>query len=307
MTPEVLLAVSGMFVTVAILAGSTASWWLARNAPEQRRLRNLAPVSTTGVVAVTEKGALTEGVDATLANLSRYVPKSPKEMSRLQRRLARAGYPQYKSVIYYSLAELILPVALALLVVLIVGLQRGWIFALLAGGIGYLMPSFYIGKKTKQRQKAIQNGLPDALDLLTVCVEAGSGLDQAVVKTCDELHIAHPALATEMRFVTTEIRAGKPRAEAFKNFAARTGVEDVRALVSVLAQTDRFGTSIAQALRTHAETSRTKRRQRAEERAGKVGVKLVFPLALCLFPALYIVCFGPVVVQVYRAFFTSGM
>jgi tight adherence protein C len=136
--------------------------------------------------------------------------------------------------------------------------------------------------------------------MLTVCVEAGSGLDQAISKASDELEIAHPALARELKLVTTEIRAGKPRLDAFKNFAQRTGVDDVRSLVSMLAQTDRFGTSIGLALRTHAETSRTKRRQRAEERAGKVGVKLVFPLALCLFPALYIVCFGPAAIRIYR-------
>ena len=118
-----------------------------------------------------------------------------------------------------------------------------------------------------------------------------------------ELEISHPELAEELRVINTEVRAGKPRLEAFRNFAQRTGVEDVRSLVSMLTQTDRFGTSIGDALRVHSETSRTKRRQEAEERANKVGVKLVFPLALCLFPALYIVCFGPVVVKVYHAFF----
>ena len=127
------------------------------------------------------------------------------------------------------------------------------------------------------------------------------------MKASEELQIAHPVLAEELRYVTTEMRAGKPRLEAFKNFAQRTGVDDVRTLVAMLTQTDRFGTSIGQALRTHAETSRTKRRQRAEERAAKVSVKLVFPLALCLFPALYVVCFGPVVVQIYRAFIEHGV
>ena len=116
------------------------------------------------------------------------------------------------------------------------------------------------------------------------------------MRASDELEIALPALAQELRIVTTEIRAGKPRLEAFQGLAKRTGVDDVRALVAMLTQTDRFGTSIAQALRTHAATSRTKRRQRAEERAAKVGVKLVFPLALCLVPALYVVCLGPVVI-----------
>jgi tight adherence protein C len=246
-----------------------------------------------------------ESPDANLSRLRRLLPKSPKDMSRLQRRLAKAGYPHFQATVYYSLAELILPVAFGFAVIAAIGVRTGWIFALLAAALGYMMPGLWVGRRVEARKKAIQNGLPDALDLITVCVEAGSALDQALVKASDELHLAHPALTDELRMVTTEIRAGKPRLEAFKNFSERTGVEDVRSLVSVLTQTDRFGTSISQALRTHAVTSRTKRRQRAEERAGKVGVKLVFPLALCLFPALYIVCFGPVVVRIYHAFFVG--
>ena len=151
--------------------------------------------------------------------------------------------------------------------------------------------------------KAIENGLPDALDLIIVCIEAGSSLDQAIVKASDELEITHRPLAHEMRMITTEIRAGKPRLEAFTNFAQRTKVPDVRSLVTMLTQTDRFGTSVSQALRIHAETSRTKRRQRAEERAAKIGVKLVFPLVLCIFPAVYVVCIGSAVVAIYRGLF----
>ena len=224
-------------------------------------------------------------------------------MSRLQRRLTRAGYPHYRSVIIYSVAELLLPVTAFFSVVWLLGWTTGIVPALLAAGVMYVVPSLYVGRKTNHRKKLIRNGLPDALDLLTVCVEAGSGLDQAIVKASQELQVSHPILAEELRLVTTEVRAGKPRLEAFRNLAQRTGVEDIRSLVSMLTQTDRFGTSIGDALRVHSETARTKRRQEAEERANKVGVKLVFPLALCLFPALYVVCFGPVVVKIYRAFF----
>ena len=167
--------------------------------------------------------------------------------------------------------------------------------------LGYLVPDVVLTRATRHHQKAIQNGLPDAIDLIVVCVEAGSSLDQAIMRASEELEIALPALARELRTVTNEIRAGKPRLEAFQGLAKRTQVDDVRALVTMLTQTDRFGTSIAQALRTHASTSRTKRRQRAEERAAKVGVKLVFPLALCLVPALYVVCLGPVVIRILRA------
>jgi tight adherence protein C len=174
--------------------------------------------------------------------------------------------------------------------------------AMCFGGLAYLTPALVVRRQTKARQKAITNGLPDVLDLLIVCIEAGSALDQSIVKASEELELAHPLLARELQLISTEIRAGKSRLEAFQNFSQRTGVEEVRSLVTMLIQTDRFGTSVSQALRTHADTSRVKRRQRAEERAAKVGVKLVFPLVFCVFPAVYMVCIGPVGIQIYRAF-----
>jgi tight adherence protein C len=150
-----------------------------------------------------------------------------------------------------------------------------------------------LGRMIERRRQAITDGLPDVLDLLIVCLEAGSSLDQAIVRATEELYLAYPALGEELKMLTAETRAGKPRIEAFKNLEARTKNEDVKSLVAMLVQTDRFGTSVSQALRTFAEVSRTKRRQRAEERAAKIGVKMVFPLVLCLFPALYVVTLGP--------------
>jgi len=233
------------------------------------------------------------------------VPKSPKEMKRLQRRLALAGYHDSRAMLVLAAAKLITPVVFAAATVALLGLHRGWIVALFTGAIGYLLPGIAVSRQIERRKTQIANGLPDALDLLIVCVEAGCGLDQALLKASDELALTYPPLAAELRMITTEVRAGKPRLEAFKNFAARTKVDDVRSLVSLLVQTDRFGTSIAQALRTHADTARTKRRQRAEERAAKVGVKMVFPLVLFLFPALYVVILGPAVIQFLRVFLTA--
>jgi tight adherence protein C len=303
MAPELLLTAVAVFVAVALASVLGATWLLERNAPERRRLRSLigVPAATTGVVVPL---SLTTSLDPMLARLSRLMPRSSKDMSRLQRRLARAGFAQPAAAAYYAATEVLLPLGAGLLAFVLSG---NFAVAILVAVIGCALPILFVRRKTSQRQKAIQNGLPDALDLITVCVEAGSGLDQAIIRASLELDLVHPALAEELRFITTETRAGKPRAEAFANFAKRTGVDDVRALVAMLNQTDRFGTSITQALRTHADTSRTKRRQRAEERAGKIGVKLVFPLAFCLFPALYIVCFGPVVVKIYRAFFTGSL
>ena len=300
MAPELLLAVVGVFVAVAITAAMTTSWALTRNSPEKRRLRAIG--QPAGATLVMDAPRLSTVPDPALSRMSRMLPKSPKEMSRLRRRLTQAGYPSFAAVVWFSIAEIALPLILGVVTLMLLGVRTGLLPAAFVAVVGYVAPSFYIGYRVGQRQKAIRNALPDALDLLTVCVEAGSGLDAAVAKAAEELRIAHPALAHEMALITTEIRAGKPRPEAFQNFARRTGVDEVRTLVSMLAQTDRFGTSVADALRVHAETSRTKRRQYAEERAGKVGVKLVFPLVLCLFPALYVVCFGPVVVQIYRTF-----
>jgi tight adherence protein C len=170
-----------------------------------------------------------------------------------------------------------------------------------------MAPNLWLSRAIEARKTVIRNGLADAIDLMIVCVEAGSGLDQAISRVAEELALPYPALARELEIMVSEMRAGKPRLEAFKNFADRTKVDDVRSLVAMLVQTDRFGTSVGQALRTHAETSRTKRRQRAEERAAKLGVKLLFPLVFCLFPAFYVVVLGPSAVRIWREIVWGGL
>jgi tight adherence protein C len=298
---ELVLSVVGVFACVALVTGLTATAMFERATPERKRLRDLGTATNTQLVL--EPTMLAEVPNPLLQKLSMAMPRSPKNMSSLRRRLVRAGYYDLRTAILFGVAELVSPVIFGLATVSFLGWTDGWILALIAAVFGYLLPGFWLQRKTSQRQRAIHNGLPDALDLFIVCMEAGSSLDQAIVKASEELEISHPALTHELRTITTEIRAGKPRLEAFKNFANRTGVDDVRSLVAMLVQTDRFGTSVSQSLRTHASTSRTKRRQQAEERAGKISVKLVFPLVLCLFPAVYLVCMGPVVIKIYRAFF----
>jgi tight adherence protein C len=284
---------------VALLSGLVVTQVLGRMAPATRRLRDLAPnVGTTASGVV-----LTDTPDPTLERLSRTLPKSPKEMNRLRARLVSAGYYDLSTAIYYSSARFVLPVALSVPWLVLLPVTDGWPVAMCFAGIGAMLPDLWLRKRIRAHAKAITNGLPDVLDLLIVCIEAGSALDQAIVKASEELDLTHPALTRELRLITTEIRAGVSRLEAFQNFAQRTNVEDVQTLVTMILQTDRFGTSIAKALRTHADTSRTKRRQRAEERAKKVGVKLVFPLVFCVFPSVYMVCIGPAVIAIYRAFF----
>ena len=161
------------------------------------------------------------------------------------------------------------------------------------GSMGYVLPSIMVGRRVKQRQKEMQKALPDALDMLVVSVEAGLGLNQAMVRVSEEIYRISPVLSEQLALVNLEIRAGTSRPEALRNLAERTGLQDISSLVGMLIQTDRFGTSVAQALRVHSETMRTKRRQRAEEAAAKTTIKMIFPLVFCIFPALFVVILGP--------------
>jgi tight adherence protein C len=298
MSPQIAIVLVGVFVSIALVIGVGASLVLRWSTPENREIRRLAHRGDKSVLAQTE---LTEVAAPWTKHLQQVAPKSPKEMSKLRRRLTAGGYRSLTAAIVYAAAEIILPFVFGGSVLLVVGFSK-WYIVLLGAAVGYVTPGIWLGRQTSLRQKQIRNGLPDALDLMIVCIEAGSGIDQSLVKTSDELDISYPALAEELRLINTEIRSGKPRLEAFKNFASRTKVDEVRSLVAMLVQTDRFGTSIAQALRTHAEVSRTKRRQNAEERAAKIGVKLVFPLVFCLFPSLYVAILGPAVVDYVRVF-----
>ena len=303
MQTAVIAGIVIVFMSVALAAGAGMGLVLSRTAPERRRLRKTG--SSGGLIVASPK--IAESLTPLAERLTAIVPKSPRELSHLRRQLTTAGYRNLSAAIYFSAAKIALPVVLGLIAFVTFGASRGWLVVVLAALAGFFAPELWLSRKIRQRQKAIRNGLPDALDLLIVCLEAGSSLDQSILKASVELEVAHPALADELKVITTEIRAGKPRLEALRNFADRTKVADVRALVSMLVQTDRFGTSVAQALRTHAETSRTKRRQRAEERAAKIGVKLVFPLVFLLFPALYVVILGPAFIRFVRVFMEQAM
>jgi len=175
------------------------------------------------------------------------------------------------------------------------------VIAFWLGAFGWLLPSWYVLRKRHVRRRDIQGALADALDLLVACVEAGMGLNQAIVRVADEIRNVSESLSEELAMVNLEIRAGAPRAQALRNLAERTGSEDVEELVSMLIQTERFGTSVGRALRVQAGTLRQKRRQRAEEAAAKTTIKLVFPLVLFIFPALFVVVLGPAVIQIIEA------
>jgi tight adherence protein C len=283
------------FVFVSLLVAAAAMAF-APSAPGviEQRLGEFG--ATSAAPREVEGGAYERALD-TLKRVGKAVPRSPSEMSKLQQRLVTAGYRGNEAVAVF----LGIRVGVALLLFALFGssiLMRPNVFvALAACGVGYVLPGMLLARIAKRRQHRIRLGLPDALDLLVVSVEAGLGLDQAIQRVADELAFAHPELADEMRLINLELRAGKARSEALKNFGERTQVDDVISLVAMLVQTDKFGTSVAQSLRVHSDTSRTKRRQRAEEAAAKTGVKMVFPLVFCIFPAIWIVTIGPAAIK----------
>jgi tight adherence protein C len=200
-------------------------------------------------------------------------------------------------------AKVLVPLVLCLLAFTTgIGNYSPFFIYLTALGLGFLLPDFWLGNRISARQTRIRLGLPDVLDLVVICVEAGLSLDQAVARTADELNMAHPAICDELGIVVLEQRAGCPRADAWRHFAERTNVESVRNLVSVLVQSEKFGTSIAKTLRIHADTLRTQRRQKVEEQAAKTTVKLVFPLVLFIFPSLFLVTLGPAAITIMESF-----
>src|SRR5687768_11918429 len=231
------------------------------------------------------------------------VPRSPKEMGSLRLRLVQAGYRREEAItIFFGLRVMFALVLFALFSTSIVA-RPNLTLALGGLGVGYVLPGMVLARLAKRRAHRIRLSLADMLDMLVVSVEAGLGLDAALSRVGAELAFAYPELADELKLINLELRAGKPRSEALRNLADRTGVDDLSSLVTMLIQTDKFGTSVAQSLRVYSETLRTKRRQRAEEAAAKTGVKMVFPLVLCIFPSIWIVTIGPAAIKFITVLF----
>ena len=233
----------------------------------------------------------------------RVLPKSQAEVSVTQQRLIRAGYRSDSAPKNFYGAKVLIPIILCVLVT-VTGLVHAspFVVYISAAGLGFLAPDFWLGRRIAKRQSDIRRGLPDVLDLLVICIEAGQSLDQATMRTAQELSAAHPALTDELSIVVLEQRAGRARIDAWRNFADRTAVDSVRNLVSVLIQSEQFGTSAAKTLRIHSETLRTQRRQKVEEQAAKTSVKLVFPLVFFIFPSLFLVTIGPAVITIAESF-----
>jgi tight adherence protein C len=280
------------FIVIFLLLASGGLLLFYRDAMLQRLPRLLSHDSQQHAPTVLDRlKDPAASLGALVQPFEKVLPKSSQELSVVQQRLVRAGYRGEAAPNILYGAKVLLPLALCILVTL-VGLHSFMMYVA-AVGLGYLAPDFWLGKRIKARQLVIRLGLPDVLDLMVVCIEAGLSVDQATVRTAEELSVGQPAISDELGLVILEQRAGRPRADAWRHLAERTDVDVIRELVSVLIQADQFGTSVAKNLRVYSETLRTRRRQQIEEKAAKTAVKLVFPLVLFIFPSLFVVTLGP--------------
>jgi tight adherence protein C len=285
-----------------LVAGGTAWAGLRAGAWRARGVHRLAPMPAPGADPFPSAAMLWREL---VSRLGSFVPAPARNLPRLKRRLIRAGIRSPNAARYFQgirLVTTLLFTAGALVwawrsqaapenLLLVTGA---------AAVVGYAAPMQYVLLRIRRRQRQIARGLPNALDLMVVCVESGLGIDQTMLQVAKELQSAHPEICAEFTVMNLELRAGTRRADALHNLADRCGVEDVKKLVAVLVQTDRFGTSIAQCLRGHADYLRTMARQKAEERAAKLAVKLVFPIFFCVLPSLFVVTIGPVMTHLVR-------
>jgi tight adherence protein C len=283
----------------ALVAAAAYAMMPSRTAAIDRRLDELMLTRETEE----EEKPRFQSLIGALKRIGERAPRSTKEMGSLRMRLVQAGFRRDEALTLFFGIRVAFALALFSVFATSVLARPNITMALGALGLGYILPGMALARLAKRRAHRIRLSLADMLDLLVVSVEAGLGLDQALQRVGQELAFAYPELSDELRLINLELRAGKPRAEALRNLADRTGVDDLGSLVTMLIQTDKFGTSVAQALRVYSDTLRTKRRQRAEEAAAKTGVKMVFPLVICIFPAIWVITIGPAAIKFVTVLF----
>jgi tight adherence protein C len=303
------MAIAISLALFLILAATISYYGYRRYARPARVYEQLGGKAAYATPTLDDEANAGPGLVVTMfEQIGEKVPIHPDDASQLRHDLMAAGYRSENAPLVYIGAR----VALAGLLVLIALLVRGYIsdkpavgiiLPVVGGIIGYFAPSLYLDSRIARRHEILRLALPDALDLMVVSVEAGLGLDQAIQYVSRELYSSHPELCWELQTVNNEIRAGARRVEALRHLAERTGEPEIRKLVAVLIQTDKFGTSVADSLRTHSDFMRVRRRQEAEERANKVGVKLVFPIFFLILPSMLVVAAGPGLLQVFKYLF----
>ena len=298
----------GFLVLVFLATFAVAIWMLARvvGNPTSQRLKRVLE-GTGADVDRTPEQWVGRVANATKSFAKLSLPDAGYETSTLRRRFLNAGIRGASAPTAYFGAKTVLALSLPMAAFAVLALTRTSLqgvellgVLLVASAIGYYAPNYLLQKAIVLRQREIFENFPDALDLMTVCMEAGLGTEAALSKVAEDMVHKSPTLSEELRLVNLELRAGASRERALRNLALRTGVEEVEGFVAMINQADRFGTSIAQSLRVHSATVRTRRRQKAEETAAKIPLKLLFPLIFCIFPALMLVIMGPAVIQMIR-------
>jgi tight adherence protein C len=300
-----------LLVSVALfglLATAITAYGYGRYAKPARFLQQLDPQQAAAVTLDRIGQAKPSMMAQKLQDLGQHAPISPQDAKATRRTLMAAGYRAESAVARFYGIKLLLSITLCILSIVFrnhitLNPVLRIVLPVAATLGGYWLPGFLLERRVTKRQEKLRLSLPDGLDLMVVSVEAGLGLDQALQNVGRELSVAHPELSDELGLVTLEMRAGKRRAEALRNLADRTGESELRKLTAILIQSDRFGTSMAEALRTHSEFMRVRRRQAAEERAAKVGVKLVFPIFFFILPSILVVAAGPGILQVFKYLF----
>jgi tight adherence protein C len=292
------------FVVAFLLISSGGLLLFYREAMIQRISEVINPQSKpkSMLASFQESGFSIGGV---VEHFDSVLPKSQAEVSVVKQRLIRAGMRKESTVKIFYGSKVVIPLLLCL-VALVTGAASFSPFFVYASalGLGFLGPDFWLGRQIKKRQHKIRRGLPDVLDLLVICIEAGLSLDQATVRSSEELTHAQPDLCDELHVVVLEQRAGRPRQETWKHLAERTDVDVIRNLVTMMIQAEQFGTSIGKTLRTHSDTLRTQRIQQVEEQAAKTTIKLIFPLVFFIFPSLFLVTLGPAIIIMMDSFKT---
>ncbi|RPJ61386.1 MAG: type II secretion system F family protein [Acidobacteria bacterium] len=292
-----LLIVAGLLLFVTIFAAGCALF------AEKRNLMRPVQAETVGTRPSVGRRLLARS-ERVLKPLGQLIPRPAEEMSKQELRLVQAGIRRKDArPLFYGTQVGLALACIAAFAVTGYLASNIFLFLVLSVFLGALIPDAWLRSRTASRKDRLQLALPDALDLMVVCVEAGLGLDQTIVRIGEEIRGAHKDLSDEFRLYNMEVNAGRSRVDALRNLARRTGLEDLRSLVAVLIQTDRFGTSIAHSLRVFSESMRVKRRQRAEERAAKMAVKMTVPMVFFVFPTIFIVVLGPGIIRTIRDFF----
>ncbi len=309
MTTLQIIYLALIFLTVFVVALVILSQFAPKPLQDRLQLLKTGPDDKAGSAGKTEVspwlGKIVE-LAKPMAQLS--VPKEGWENSTLRIHFMNAGYRSETAPTIFFLAKTLLTFtlpAILLLYIVISGTSFTdnslmLLYIVVAAALGYFLPNVFLERRIAYRKREIFESFPDAMDLIIVCVESGLGLDAALARVSEEVHMISPVLGEELHLINLELRAGSSRERALRNLALRTGVEDIDTLVAMLVQSDRFGTSVAQALRVHAENLRTKRRLRAEEEAAKIALKLLFPLIFFIFPSMLLVLLGPAIISINR-------